>query len=124
MSNNIPKYNPEAVAKIARKWGKNQKSALALQLAKLGLKDRGELIKSLSFSVRRKNGDVEAITFKYLYYGLFHEVGAINAFGKGIDLPARGWQAAAINPKIEELADEVAEYYAETAIKNINFKKS
>jgi phage gpG-like protein len=116
-----PKYNPEKVAQIAKKWGAEQKSALALQLAQLGLKDRGDLINSLSATVRKKTGDVEAVTFRYLYYGLFHEVGATNVFGKGVNLQARSWQAKAINPKIEELADQVGEYYADVAVKNIHF---
>lgn len=115
-------YNPEIVEKLAKEWGTGTKSALALQIAKLGLKDRGLLMNSISVGIKRKFGDVDAITFRYLYYGLFHNVGAKNVFGKGVTLPALHWKASGINPRIEDLADKVGEYYAQVLIKNIDFQ--
>ncbi len=107
---------------IVLRWTEKAKSNIALELAKLGLEDRGKLINSISGKVRKRYGDIEAVTFRYLYYGFFHHSGAINAFGKGVDLPALNWQANAINPLMEGLATDLAEHYAEVAIKNIDFK--
>lgn len=111
--------NPMKVQDLAKKWGQETKGAIAFQLATLNLKDKGDLINSIGVKIKKRFGEVEAVRFEYLYYGLFHDVGAQNVFGKGVSLPAQNWKAAAINPKIEGLADKLAEYYAELAIKNI-----
>lgn len=115
----IAHFSPAIVEGFAKNWGKKQKSALALKMAQLGLADRMKLIKSLSVKVNKRYGAVESITFKYLYYGFFHEHGATNVFGNGTNLPALNWQSSTLNPEIEKLADEIADYYANVAVANI-----
>lgn len=120
----IPHYNPDVVKKIALKWAKEKSlPMMAITLAKLGLKDRGKLIRSLKAKVRKRFGDVESVRMEFLWYGLFHQVGAENVFGKGISLPSQNWLGEGINPNIESLANDLANYYGDITIKNIEFGK-
>jgi len=107
--------------KSALEWGRGTRSALALEIARLGLKDRNKLVNSIRVRLRRRFGEVESVQFSYLYYGLFHDVGAKNAFDKGVNLPGLHWKALGINPRIGQLADIVGEFYAETAVRNVGF---
>lgn len=122
MANTI--VEPKKIEIIAKAWGKSTKPAIAFQLARLGLKDRGKLINSISVKIKKRFGTVESVRFEYLYYGLFHDVGAKNVFGKNVNLPGLHWKALSINPKLDELGDALADYFAETAIKNIEFSKT
>lgn len=117
-------FNQAIIEGFAKKFAQKQKSAMALKLAQLGLADRMKLIKSITTKVNKRFGMVESITWKYAYYGFFHEHGATNAFGNGTNLPAQKWISDVINPEMEALADQIAEYYAEVAIQNLtqNFK--
>ena len=109
---------------IAREFGTNTTASISNQIARLGLKDKGELLKSIKYRLKKNIGAVEGVTFSYNYYGLFHDVGADNVFGKGVKLPALNWRASAINPNVPKLADKLAEKYGEIAIKNILFQKT
>jgi phage gpG-like protein len=109
---------------IAREFGGKTSADISSQISRLGLKDKGDLIRSIKYGLKKNLGVVEGITFSYNYYGLFHDVGADNAFGKGVRLPARNWRANAINPNAEKLADQLANKYGDIAIKNILFEKT
>ena len=121
----IAHADPARTSQLALEWGQKQAiSSLALQLAKLGLKDRAVLINSLKAKIRKKFGEIDSVRIEFEWYGLFHNYGAENAFGKGVDLPATFWIAMGVNPVIQDLADKVGDYYAEVAIKNIEIGKS
>ena len=118
-----PHHDLAAINKIALDWGRKKAlSSLALAIGKLGLQDRSILINSLKAKTKKRAGDVESVRVEFAWYGLFHNTGATNAFGKGVNLPAKFWIGAGINPVIGELADKVSDYYADVVIKSIEFK--
>lgn len=119
-----PKLDLELANKIAQEWGKRIAPMLAAKIQSLGLVDRGKLIRSIKSKIKKRDGLIEAVQFQYLYYGLFHDVGADDVFGKGVKLPANSWASKVINPNIEQLATPLAEAYSDAFVKNFLSKSN
>ena len=107
-----------------RAWGRLTRKALLFRLHSLGLQDRvalqGELQlrKSLRSKIRKKNGDIERISFAFARHGIFLERGV----GKGRPVgsaqatkAAKPWLKPTLDPAIETLADLLENEYADIA---------
>ena len=92
---------------------------MTANIHELDLVDRGILLNSLKTTVRTKQGLVDRIEFSYAYYGKFHEVGADNAFGTGVNLRPTHWRSLAINQNLEMLDKDFAEYYSKLIAEEI-----
>lgn len=76
------------------------------------------LTKSLTKSLRRKGGDIEAVGFSFAQHGIFLErgVGRSRPIGSaGASAAAKPWLGPVIPPSIEELADLLEDKYADIA---------
>jgi len=123
---------------IVRKFGNETKESLSFQLNSLDLRSKADvfakikdhngvkkhLADSIKVKLKRRFGQVDAVVFSYNWYGLFHDIGAKNVFGKGLDLPALEWRGAAINPPSKLLADKLQNFYANIALNAIVFEKN
>ena len=112
------------------------KTNLGFELSRLGLRSKSEVFSrikesnqvrkhledSVTTRLKKSFGEVVGVRFNYNWYGLFFNTGANNAFGKGVNLPALQWQAAALNPEIEIFFTKITNFYGDLAIKNIEFK--
>ena len=110
------KIDIEKVNASAVRWGNYVKPQIQSQIQRLGLVERMNLLNSIKVKIKKNVGLVEVVSFEYAWYGLFHNSGANNAFGKGVTLPALHWKSKAINPNIEALANEVSEGYANAVV--------
>lgn len=104
---------------LARKFGTAAVTEMAFNIQRLDLIDKGNLLKSLKFSVLSKQGEVDRVQFRYEWYGRFHEVGAENIFGTGKNLKATNWRSEAIEAHIGSLNEDFAEFYASMIIEEI-----
>jgi hypothetical protein len=107
----------EKVNLVAKKWGSYMVPRIQSQIQRLGFVDRMTLLNSIKVKLKKTDGLAEAVTFEYAWYGLMHNVGAKNVFGKGVTLPATHWKSKAINPEIESLATEMAETWSSAYIR-------
>jgi hypothetical protein len=124
MNIDFTKYDLDKAKELARKFGAAAVTEMAFNLQKLDLVDRGNLLKSLKYSVRTKSGEVDRVQFSYEWYGRFHEVGASNIFGSGKDLPGKQWRSEAINAHMGMLNDEFAEFYASLIMDEIQIEET
>lgn len=120
---------------LVRSFGSKTKDSLAMQINKLGLRSRAEVFSKIkesnnvkkhlaeSFKVKykRRFGQVDSVIFTYNWYGLFHDIGTDNAFGTGVNLPKLDWKAAVINPAANKLANHLQKFYANAAVRAIEF---
>ena len=140
----------ESLDKEIRSWALLTKKQLLGKLTDMGLDDRTALargvsrirfkrtragnsivekekplMKSVAFSLRRRDGEIERISFRFVRHGIFLEHGV----GKGRPAgssPAREhkapWLSLVLPDAIEELADRLAEEYADIAIDELRFR--
>ena len=118
------KYDLSKAKELASKFGSAALTEMAFNIQRLDLIDKGNLLRSLKFSVLSKQGEVDRVQFKYEWYGRFHEVGAENIFGNGQSLPGQHWRSEAIEKNIEGLNADFAEYYASLIIEEITIDSS
>jgi hypothetical protein len=105
------------MAAIARKWAAERKMDLIMSINSLGLVRSSKLLNSVKSGVRLKAGEIQSIYFKYEWYGLFHDKGAVNVGRGKVNLPARHWMAPKVyGAKLDELLESLSEYYAELTI--------
>lgn len=135
------KYSPFEEA--ARKWALITKKDLLRQLLRQGIDDRiaiskqaakirfstssdgsksaykeDYLARSLSYKIRKSYGDIDTISLVFARHGLFIEHGT----GRGRPVGSSGaaaakkpWLSVVIPPRIEDLADILAEHAADEA---------
>lgn len=113
------KYDIDKAREISQKFGSATLTQMVHNIHQLDLVDKGRLLQSLKFSVHTANQEVDRISFSYEWYGVFHEVGASNVFGKGINLPPKHWRNPAIDGNKAELEKDFADFYAELIVEEI-----
>lgn len=112
-------YDLKKAKELAARFGTAAMAQMVANIHDLDLVDRGILLESLKSTVRTKDGMVDRIEFAYAYYGKFHEVGADNAFGSGVNLRATHWRSMAISQNLEMLDQDFADYYASLIAESI-----
>jgi len=122
----------EAMDKAIEEWGAMVISKMLRQLAKMGLhnrlvlikatekKKRPSLMKSLKTRLKRKDGQLDRISIAFIQHGIFFEHGV----GKGRPKGSSGakpnlWIKPILDPAIEQLADIIAEGYADLAVEEL-----
>lgn len=115
----------EAMEKELRAWGQVTRRSLIQRVLSLNLRERGTLAEgekrlkdSIGYSLRRKDGDVEAIAFSFPRKGIFLERGVGRsrpANSAAANAAARPWIEPTLPPAIEELAKILSEEYADIA---------
>lgn len=112
-------YNQAEAKKLAEKFGAAAVAQMMFNISQLSLVDTGNLLKSIKYSVRSRDGFVERIEFIYEWYGKFHEVGASNIFGNGKSLEATHWRSDSINKHKPELDTDFAEFFGDLILKEV-----
>lgn len=112
-------YDQSKAKELASKFGNAALATMVQNIVSLDLIDRANLLNSLKMGVKSRQGFVEAVEFKYEYYGKFHEIGASNVFGEGVEIEAAHWRSNAVNQHLEMLNQDFAEYYAELTLEEV-----
>lgn len=138
----------EQLNKLARDWGRMTRDQLLRKLLSLGLHNRRKLAKqvsrvnyrkgvtkttvvkepfltaSLGYSIKRFRGEVDYIGFRFARHGIFleHGVGRGRPVGSAkAEANRKIWLQAILPDRIEELADQLADYYGDTAVNQLRF---
>lgn len=115
-----------------RNWTKATQKQMLFNLASIGLHAKvnsknnasrqSQLAASIKGSVKMRGGDIDAIRFSFLYYGIFLEHGV----GKGRKKDSssalankRPWIQKSLGRAYYVLADHIANNYADLAVGNI-----
>lgn len=106
------KYDLSKAKELASKFGAAALTEMAFNIQQMSLVQKGELLRSLKFSVGTKSGEVDRVNFMYEWYGKIQENGAENVFGKGVSISPNRWRSAAISQHMEKLNDDFSEFYA------------
>lgn len=113
------KYDISEARQIAKKFGSAVVQKWTAKLQDLDLVDKGNLLRSLKFSVRAKGIEIDRIEFSYDFYGKIWENGATNVFGKGLSLKPRPWRNEVLEELKPELDQEFGEFYAAMIINEL-----
>lgn len=114
----------EDLLKETRAWGNLTAKQLRFRVASLGLKDRvridGEvkLIQSIRSSTRSRGGEVQSVAFSFVRHGIFLERGVGRGRKPGTAqaiAASRPWLRPVLEPAVDELANLLAEKYADLA---------
>jgi len=114
----------EALDNELRAWARVTRQSLIKAVLQLNLRERallaGEkrLKDSIGYSLRRKDGDVEAVAFSFPRKGIYLERGVGRnrpANSAAANQVARPWIQPTIPPAIEALAHMISEEYADIA---------
>jgi hypothetical protein len=106
------KYDKAKATEIAKRFGTAAVTEMLFNITRMSLVDKGNLLRSVKSSVRSTQGEVDRVSFTYIYYGRFLENGAKNVFGKGVTLNPKHWRSQAIQHQKPILDKEFSEYYA------------
>lgn len=128
----------EQANESVREWGKIVLRKLRLRVTSLTLKDRAAILKrtrlvaknpeykrvivSLGVGYKRDFGQVGRINFKFTKHGIYLEHGV----GKGRPVRSakakpKPWLAPILDPEVQNLADLIANEYADLSLKEIRF---
>ena len=114
----------EALDAEVKAWGKVTRQKLIQRVLSLNLRERAllagnkRLRDSIGYSLRRKDGDIEAIAFSFPRKGIFLERGVGRSRPAGsseANAAARPWLEPTIPPALDELARILSEEYADVA---------
>lgn len=121
----------EQLDREVRTWARLTRKRLLFRIASLNLEERirlnGEtsLRKDIRTSVRKKSGDIEKVSFIFPRQGIFLEHGV----GKGRPVRSaqanrfkKPWISEEIPDAIEDLAEILAEQYADVAASELVFR--
>lgn len=112
--------------KAAQAWAKTQRQRALLNITKLGIRQRGELYKSVRSRIKRKSGEVESIVYSFARQGIFSQIGV----GRGTKVTdvgstnrkAKPWITETFTQaSIDELADQLTAILGDDALDQINF---
>jgi hypothetical protein len=118
-------YDIRKAREIAKRFGSAVILDMAHNIHQLDLVEKGVLLKSLRSTPKQNiKGFISHIEFRYEWYGKFHELGASNVFGKGIEIKPTPWRKPAIEKNINDLSSEMAEYYTELILKNVGISST
>jgi hypothetical protein len=106
-----------------RDWGKETRQKLLYRIAQLDLKERAALSnelhlrESLKLKVKTRYGEAQSVGFTFARHGIFIERGV----GRGVPLAKvatsnrtpKPWLGVVLPQAVEELADLVAQNYAD-----------
>jgi len=114
---------------IAADSAASTRSALASQLQSLGVGKTGALQKSIKSRLRFQSGVVDRISYQFAKYGIFVKLGVGRGWGiKGRTSKnskkarvAKDWLNPVLDKSVHDLADKVAEKYADITVTGINF---
>lgn len=122
-----------AQEKAVREWGKMTTQQLKRYLLAAGVHDQvkvgqgsrsGQLYDSVGYALRKRDGEVEAISLKFQYYGIFLEHGVGKNRRKGTPASksaAKPWLSITIPGRIEILATMLAEATGDGIARELRF---
>jgi hypothetical protein len=106
-------YDLEHARKLAKEIGAQTISEMMFSITKLGLVEKGELLKSLRATPQKSEFDeIDRIKFKYNFYGVFLDVGTKK-------IKATYWRNSILNPAWIKANEVFNAYYAELIQKEI-----
>ena len=108
----------EQLENEVKNFGQLTKKELLTKLASLGLHQRAKLYRSVRSKLKIKQGDLEGVSWSFLQHGIFYEHGVGKHRPKGstaASRAARPWLKPVLNDAVEQLADLLAEEYADIA---------
>jgi hypothetical protein len=128
---NVDPERIEAMDKEIRAWAQLTRKKLLFRLASLNLQERVGLLNelfslrnSLGYRVDKHNGNIEKVAFTFPRHGIFLEHGV----GKGRPVRSpkaqaskKPWLSVVLPDAIEELAEILAEEYADITAEKIRF---
>lgn len=106
----------ESLEQSARNFGTETKEQLLRRLAGMGLQEKAQLYRSLRSKLNFKQGDLEGIAWSFARHGIFVEHGVGKHRPKGSSFAnkyARPWLRPVLTDAVEQLADLLAEEYAD-----------
>lgn len=122
MAENSSGIQIEGFNAAVRDWTKGSRRALVSEMLRLGIRDTGSLRKTLRYRLRKLDGTVSAISFKFPRYGVFVQKGV----GKGVPIgrvgdPAikrkpKDWFNEPIGKRLEELSEKIQPFYSDAVV--------
>jgi hypothetical protein len=112
----------EAVEKEIRAWGRATKGELVSKLLSLGLEARADaathknLVNSVNYHSKKVGGEIERVSIRFARHGIYLEHGAGRGRPAGspeANIAAKPWLAPILPGAVEDLADRLAEGYAD-----------
>lgn len=104
-------------SEMAQRWAEFVIERWIRKIQALKIGDTGELVKSLRAQVELDaNGDPEKITFLYLYYGIFTDMGVgrsvkLGQAGRGNNRTKKPWYSSVFLKQVAILGRKMAERY-------------
>lgn len=128
------KLNTEELNQDVKNWSKETLGKLKAMLQMLGIRDTGELLKSLKGKVGFDFGVANRISFGLKIQGIWVEKGVGKGYpiesvkGNGVIIQAAGkkgrvpkpWFNPVLNEQLPRLADMVAEKYGDITLSNLD----
>lgn len=113
----------EAMDREVKMWAALTRKALLFRLASMGLQERASLegpglYKSLKSNLRKKDGDIEKVSFAFARHGIFIEQGVGKGRPRGsssANQAKQPWLVPELPDAVEKLADLLQEEYADIA---------
>lgn len=119
----------DGLNKVARTWAKTTRQKLLFELARLNIKDKQRLMRSLRSRVKLRFGQAEAVAFNFVAHGIYVAKGV----GRGTSIDQAGTSASKRTPRewynpvldleVEKLADILIELYGDEFLDNIKIQK-
>lgn len=118
MQPDILQLNQQLIEEVG-KWNRQKQQQMRMNIAMLTTKGKGELLASLRAMRKVRGGEIEGTSFRFVRHGVFVQKGVgrgnrINDSGR--KRKPKDWFNKEIE-NIEDLADMVAAYRADIAIK-------
>ena len=113
------KYDLGKAVDIADRFGEKTLIEMHKQIQEMDLINKGALLKSLKFKTKVKEHTVDFIGFEYEFHGKLQQTGVLNAFGKGVTLPAKTWRSNAYALTVPDLSQEFSDFYGELILAEI-----
>lgn len=122
----------EALNNEVSSWSRSTRNQLVQELHRLNIRQTGQLIKRISYRLRKADFQVERISYRFLRYGVFVEKGVGRGYSiervkattllvggmSGKRRPKR-WFNPVMDERIPDLADQVAKHSADINAKRL-----
>ena len=111
-------------AVMAREWADITIERWVKRISRLGIGRTGDLVRSFTSAVQADSrGDVQKITFTYLYYGMFVDMGV----GRGTTYAQRGnsarvakpWYSSVVRREVYKLGELMIERHGVSVLKSL-----
>ncbi len=122
MSENSAGINIDGFNSAVRDWTKGARRELVQSMISLDIKVTGGLRKTLKYALKKSDGTIGSISFKFPRYGVFVQKGV----GKGVSIEQAGtaatkrvpkdWFNDPIGKQLQSLSDKIQPYYSDAIV--------